>query len=386
MVTTMSGVSAYGAENPPVANAQKRLTEWRQVKAQVQNLESQNLELAHRIAALKRVRRTDVANRKLENLLQQSVGAAAELERLVQQQSSRAQLCRESIRSGIKAIDKKISTQKAGLKSSSSTKRRQTAKRLRRLLQSRKQLRNMQSQLRATQGMPKSWKQYEVRIDPLDGPEELREKVDFIEDTRDKLLKKRKRISILIKERKQVLALAKAANQFATDVSAFDESARSGRVERQGTRGQSFTGAFVANDEAANVSAAPPPRASASGSSQESPDQTVSPGATGGSDNSSQAPENDSLDTQSAKRTSNPVGTSIAAPEQSAASWVKQLNPDMLINLNISELSGDKINFAQLDQLMGNLAKLDAYLKGQSNTILRRADKIEEDEKQVLQK
>ena len=97
-------------------------------------------------------------------------------------------------------------------------------------------------------------------------------------------------------------------------------------------------------------------------------------------------PDSAGSDEASSQRTSEAVGTSITAPEQSATTWVKQLNPDMLINLDVSELTGEKIDFAQLNQLMGNLEKLDLYLQGQSSTILRRADKIEEDERQVLQK
>ena len=374
--------SAYGFESPAIKTSQERLSEWRHIRDQVQKTESQNLELAHRIAALKRVRRTDVANRTLENLLQQSVRAANELERLVQQQSARAQACKESIAQGIQSIDKRISKQKAGLKSSSRIKRKQTAKRLRKLLQSRKKLRRIQDQLRVGKVTPKSWKQYEVKIDPLDGPQELREKVEFIEDTRDKLMKKRKRILVLIKERKQVLALARAANQFATDVSAFDESARSGRVERQGARSQSFAGGFSVANESTSVSAEPPSRSSDSSGSQDSPAAAGNSGSISPTD----VPENSINDDSSSQRTSEAVGTSIAAPEQSATTWVKQLNPDMLINLDISELTGDKVDFAELNQLMGNLQKLDLYLQGQSSTILRRADKIEEDERQVLQK
>ena len=374
--------SAYGFESPAIKTSQERLSEWRHIRDQVQKTESQNLELAHRIAALKRVRRTDVANRTLENLLQQSVRAANELERLVQQQSARAQACKESIAQGIQSIDMRISKQKAGLKSSSRIKRKQTAKRLRKLLQSRKKLRRIQDQLRVGKVTPKSWKQYEVKIDPLDGPQELREKVEFIEDTRDKLMKKRKRILVLIKERKQVLALARAANQFATDVSAFDESARSGRVERQGARSQSFAGGFSVANESTSVSAEPPSRSSDSSGSQDSPAAAGNSGSISPTD----VPENSINDDSSSQRTSEAVGTSIAAPEQNATTWVKQLNPDMLINLDISELTGDKVDFAELNQLMGNLQKLDLYLQGQSSTILRRADKIEEDERQVLQK
>jgi hypothetical protein len=387
------------ANDSVVQAARQALTEWKQTKLNEAAVQDQHKELAHRILALKRVRRSKVADGRLQRLLRQSVSASADLERLAQLQAQRSEVCAQSIHVGIKSIDKEISLHKKGLKSPSKVQRKKTAKRLRRLLQQRTQLRKMQAELLKTKTTPKSWKQYEVKIGPLDGPKELREKADFIEDTRDKLNKKRRKIFVLIKERKQMLALAKVANQFATDVSAFDESARSGRVERQGQRsGASFSGSFGQADEAQSVPIAPPQTSErtnthdtqAAGSNQgnQSPSrgtvasdttESFGPGGTSEGDNTSDA-------NPSAPNTANDaIGTSIGSADQSASTWVQQLDPDMLINLKISDLFSDDVNFEQLDSLMKNIEKLDLYLKSQSSNIMRRADRIEEDERQVLQ-
>ena len=399
--TSSSTPLVASANDSAVRTARQALRAWKKTKLKAATVQDQHKELAHRILALKRTRRSKVADGRLQTLLRQSVSASADLERLAQLQAQRSEVCAQSIRVGIKSIDKDISLHKKGLKSPSKAERKKTAKRLRRLLRQRTQLRKMQDELLKTKTTPKSWKQYEVKIDPLDGPNELREKAEFIEDTRDKLNKKRKKIFVLIKERKQMLALAKVANQFATDVSAFDESARSGRVERQGQRSSSsFSSAFGQADEAQSGPVAPPQTSerttapdtqTAAGTSQGA--QAPPPGNVSNSDTTESFGDDDtsagSSDSDTVpstpSATNDAISNSIGSAEQSASTWVQQLDPDMLINLKISELFGDDVNFEQLDNLMNNIEKLDLYLKSQSNNILRRADKIEEDERQVLQ-
>ncbi len=171
-------------------------------------------------------------------------------------------------------------------------------------------------------------------------------------------------------------------------------------MERQGQRsGASFSSSFGQADEAQSVPVAPPQTSertntqdtqepASAGQDAQGPsrggvssDTTESFGPGGTRDGNSNLDAN-----PSAPNTANDaIGTSIGSADQSASTWVQQLDPDMLINLKISELFSDDVNFEQLDSLIKNIEKLDLYLKSQSNNIMRRADKIEEDERQVLQ-
>jgi len=385
------------AGSKQLSGADACLSQWKQTNRQLKRLKAQHDELAHRIAALKRVRRNAIASRTLQTRLQESVLASTELEKSSQRRTQQAKRCRADIDLALKKTDGGIAAQKKGLRSAQASVRKKTAKILRRLLGDRARLREMQNLLSQSDETPKSWRQYEVKIDPLDGPNELREKAEFIEDTRDKLKRKKNKLEQLFTERRQMLALAKAANKFQTDMSAFDESTRSGRVERQGERSGALSlptlNARTQNDAASESSN----QASASSATQEAQPQTANAPSRGGNSGTDDSPGADAPETlagssdasnaqtnNSVSASSGAVGTSISGGNQSASNWVQQLDPDVLINLKVNELASENMNLDQLIQLMANMDKLDSYLKAHAKNIQNRADKIEEDEKQVL--
>ncbi|MEO1228804.1 MAG: hypothetical protein AAFZ18_07870 [Myxococcota bacterium] len=74
------------------------------------------------------------------------------------------------------------------------------------------------------------WGEAEVGVDPLDGPEELREKADFLADAGDKLRSKRTQLLASLDARARRSRLDRAANRFAQGNRLFDEETRPGRV------------------------------------------------------------------------------------------------------------------------------------------------------------
>jgi len=362
-----------------------KISKCREFESRVVAKESRNQELAHRITQLKKSRTTDVATRNLQNLLRQSVQAANELESLSKKRSVAMKECESSLRDALRNIDALIGDEKAMLRSTSKETRIQSARKIRQLLNQRKELRKLETKLQTTSSTPKQWKQYQVEIDPLDGPQELREKAEFLEDTRDKLKRKRAKVMELLREKRQLLALAKAANQFATEVGAFDETIRRGRVERTGNTQLASGPPSVATNFSADGSPASPTRSSSNESVQNQASASSPEGAS--STDLANDPSDLASGTQeTSQKNSNPIGLSIQSPQQSASTLLNQISPDALVNLDVMKLTSGQFQFQDLEKIMSSLEKLDLYLKSQSTSIRTIAQKIEDDEKRALQK
>ena len=86
------------------------------------------------------------------------------------------------------------------------------------------------------------------------------------------------------------------------------------------------------------------------------------------------------------QKSSDPIGLSIQSPQQSASTWLNQISPDALVNLDVLKLASGQVQFQDLEKIMSSLEKLDLYLKSQSTSIRTIAKKIEDDEKRALQK
>ena len=378
-------VNQGNTSNIGLGPVKAQVSKCRDVQAQVSKTETKNRELAHRIAQLKKGRKNDVANRNLQSLLRQSVQAANELERLTQQRAVAINGCEDSLRKALRKIDALIGDEKALLRSTSKTIRIRAAKNIRQLLNQRKELRTLEKEFRTSSSAPKQWKQYQVKIDPLDGPQELREKAEFLEDTRDKLKRKRTKVLELLKEKRQLLALAKAANQFATEVGTFDETIRSGRVERSANNRLSNSPSLGASSFSADEATAGSPRGAPSNSAQPQSSGPTTEGASS-TDLASEPGDLSSGNQATNQRSSNPISQSIQSPQQSASTLLNQISPEALVNLDVLKLSSGSFEFKDLEKIMSSLEKLDRYLKSQSSSIRTRAQKIEDDEKRALQK
>lgn len=134
------GAPAHASEFTRVDQAERKLAlavgALDAADGQLDKVRSQNEELGHRIAALKRLRdqRKFAQDATLEKLLQQSVDAAKDLETQANLRSARRTEVERRIGEVVRTIDEEIRLLRPGLKLGSSEQRAETARRLKALL------------------------------------------------------------------------------------------------------------------------------------------------------------------------------------------------------------------------------------------------------------
>lgn len=367
-----------------VATAEQRLHTWRAATLAVAQSRVRQSELARRIDALKREGR---GGAELQRLLEASVVADRGLEAALSKAAEARADVERAIQAGVARVDREIRALVPKLKAGPIGERRAAARRINALRAERQRLREAASALDAARARPKrDWARYEVEVEPLDGPAELEEKADFVEDTRDKLAKKRRAIAQLLEEAKQEQRIARAARDFDTYVSAFDEETRTERV----IRGGAANGPQAAGD----LAGAPETPSRGSGSpTTDAPnfgndgrgggvDPATPPMNESGNDGFSQTP--DASDKLGVGQT--PSGPTVGTPSASPSPVGRDINADVLINLRVSELAAQDLDLATLLRLVEELEQLDGYLADQASTIRARAKTLEADEAEDLRK
>lgn len=365
--------------------------------------------LGHRIAARKATATPQDAI--LADLLRDSLAAGRALDARAKRRDAAAQAMGTSIRAAIAAIDRNIEGLRPGLKRGARRARAKVARQLKALVSTRNALRSQLAALASTRTAQRQWVQYEVEVDPLDGPHELGAKADFIEDTRDRFLAKRRALTSLIADAKQEREIARAAANFRTDVSHFDEDVRVGRVTRKGTEtaltvapkssgraaadsdGDLPTLAAGAQQESGSPSPADmtpgagpappepaaPPTAPPAAGFDDSANQRANTGATGaggGGATHDPSPQSNEAAPQ--------APSAPAAPAINDPSLPRQINADVLLNLNVYGLDTSRVDVDQLEALLEDLTLLDAYLGQRAKHIRDRADQLDADEAQTL--
>lgn len=328
-------------------------------------------ELAHRITALKRV--SAGANATLTTLLEASITAERELaERVAARDKAKAEVERRATDS-VKLIDAEIVALRPSLNLPAA--RAEAARQLKALVADRNTARAALARVARTEtSTPKAWAQYEVKVEPLDGPADLREKADFVEDTRDKLKKKREALERLVADARQSREIARASANFRTELGLFDEQARTGRVARSSEAGASNVLSDATREETtqgAPETAAPTSPPARTASPEEPADGLTAPGF-GAAPAPAPAP--------SAQPTTTGAPT---VPAPSAAPLPKSVDPTQVLNLDIGALGAGQ-DVASLEALLRDLQAIDRFLDARAAQIRRRAEALEADESQVL--
>lgn len=369
-----------------VASARQRLDIWQAARHDLARTRARHGELAGRITALKR---KNPPGGELQRLLRASLAAEHQLEAALSQVGRARADVERTVRGSVGRIDQEIRNLVPKLKTGSLTDRRAAARRINQLRDDRKALRNTLAALKDARATPRrDWSKYQVQVEPLDGPSELDEKADFVEDTRDKLGQKRQALASLLREARQEQQIARAARDFDTYVRIFDEEARSDRVTRQ----PNSRGAVV------QTSATDTPSAGAGTDSQSesfsggrgtevpnaaSPPQSVGnsvdPNLNTGTDGPGTALSDDGSGTKNGVQS-----PTVVAPEASAPSVARDINADLLLNLRVSDLEGQDLDLATLQRLIAELEDLDGFLAAQAASIRQRARTIEADEARDL--
>lgn len=357
------------------AAATQQVEVWRQAGIRVARIRTRASELAGRIDTLKRSKRQPG---ELQRLLEVSLAAESTLERALAAQSAARDDVERTVRIGVSRIDSEIRALVPQLKTGPIVDRRAAARRINELRGSRTALRRALTTLEAEVGRsPRDWSRYQVRVEPLDGPVELAEKADFVEDTRDKLAKKRRAIAKLLQEAKEERQIARAARDFDTYVRIFDEEARSDRVTRR-QRGNEI--ALAANEPGATRGGADPVEDSATEAFSNNGRGTEAPNITDGPPNVG----NSADDKLGSGQT--PTGPTVNTPDTSAAPVARDINADVLINLRVSQLAAQDLDLPTLLRLVEELEDLDEYLADQASSIRKRARALEADEAKDLRR
>ncbi len=401
----------------------RRRADWQSARAARDALASEHDTLAERIAALRRIGAKGEARGQLETLLRESVALSARVEAGARRTETAAVALRAGVAEAIRALDAEILRQKPGLSRGSAAERAATARSLKALIARRQSARDALAGLEAeSSAPPRQWAQYQVRIDPLDGPEELASKADFLDDTRDKFGRKRGELLGLLAEARQARDVARAASNFQTDVRHFDDELRTGRVTRQsatalstsdrgnpapqapsqgagefadaaggGGGGASRGSGATTGAPGGGGAASPPPAPSDPGTGASGAPNTGGSDPTGalsgggGADESTRDDLDGATGGGSTGGGATPLPSAVLGTSGVSGPLPRQLDPDALLNLSVSRLRGGELDVEALEALVDDLQRLDAYLRARAELIRQRAARLESDERRTLE-
>ncbi len=344
-------VLAQAPSAPASADIGSTRESYTDARARLEHLRAEQSSLERRIATLKK---SGTDRQALVALLERSVDAEATLDAARREVDRAETAYTKALTTAITTIDVNIRARVPDLKRGPLEARRAAAAQINVMRTARQGLRAELAALARARQRTRAWAQYQVQYDEDDGPVELTEKADFVEDTRDKVVRKRRAIIQLIEEARQHRRIAEAAQDFRTDVTLFDEETRQGRVRRQTRTG------IVPLSSGGN----------------RSPPETDAPAFGDGPESD---PGSDSAG-------GDPVVSSpaVTAPPPTV-SGLRALNPDVLLNLRVEDVAAGALDVATLNQYVEDLKALEAFLSGQADSLRRRANALKADEARKLQ-
>ncbi len=377
------------------------------LQTELQQKRAQQRALAFRIDALKKSGQNAP---ELKRLLLKSLASEKALRAHIVKTQQHKTKHQRGLLNYLRSIDEQIRRQVPGLKKGSLAQKKATARSINRLRKERQEAVAALSQLKSAQRTPRAWAEYEVRVDPLDGPEELREKADFVDDTKDKVRKKRMLLAQYIRRSQQDRLLAEAEQAFQSSVSLFDEESRTGRVLRnpnarsadrspQNGEANSVLDQNIGNSNNSNNSnqspgmQTPAPNESDPSTPNKGTDGVIvaTPGRGGDSlgnfqgsngQNVVTVPPQSEAGRVTESPSSPPTSYSAQTADDSAARGasnsqnVQQLQPDALLNLRVEQLAVEKMDLRELKELLQDLQRLEHYLDAQSQSIRGRAQEL----------
>jgi hypothetical protein len=348
--------------NPAIVQAREKVTRalsgWDLAKQKLAQTHGEAAALEHRIAAMKRLGN----EAELERLLRESVAVETALRTATKAVDSRANEARRAIAETLAAIEARIGELKPRLKQGEYESRQAAARDINTLRDLHREVRGLNNRLKDSSVVPQSWSRYEVKIDPLDGPKELGEKADFIDDTRDRFQKKLGDLRKVLRDAREEQDIARAASSFQTDARLFDEEDRFGRVQKR-----AGGNADTALDERRETSGDPnpAPQAPQVGTPVADPNLGAFP-----------PPAESPTDDTNARPGSAPQ---LGARTFEAAPLIKEVDPNLLLNLRVEALEG-RTDIATLEQLVRDIERLERFLATRSGDLRRRAIQLKEDE------
>ncbi|MFO0725744.1 MAG: hypothetical protein U1E65_18305 [Myxococcota bacterium] len=376
--------TAWASGDSPSSAATAAVANLRRAEQAYQAAQRGSEELAHRITAMKRIGTSSA----LEQLLQQSQLA----EKALAEKAAERNLAKKDAEKKIAAALESIRATKNGLRGALTSKnpseRQEATKKLRELEGSYNELQGALAAANSEPSVPRAWKQYEVKIDPLDGPAELREKADFLEDLRDKFLKKKREVEARLSEARQEREIARLAKDFATETTIFDEQSVPARVVRTSAGSSAEHTLAVPNETSGAGKLADSGGARGATSPPPNPTQNPSTGLTSPTPppangdfagQGSPSPAQGGTPSAPVVSTSGDTAARAVATGLSAPVLPKQIDLNGLVNLSSKDLDKN-LDVASLEALLKDLGQLEGFLAAHAGTIRQRAKTLEVDE------
>lgn len=386
-VSLWAGTALAQADAPRATEARLRVERAAErvasAEAALRDVNARQSELEADILTLKREGAT---GGRLEDRLRASVRAEGELELRLQALEDARDALREVAQREVAAIDAELRRRADGLREGPAADRRRAASEIRALLEARAAILTIERSAEPEPAdAPDELAQAVPTIDPLDGPEELREKADFAEDARDKLRGKRLELAKLVDQRRRTRAIARAARDFAVDVSLFDEEVRSAvgasRPSEIASRDtpQVGSGGGVSEDSAGGSDRSPGDFTDVgNGVGAESPGPDLGPDFSLDPPPSTGGPDSPTPDPGPSPSAPDPTPGTPGADPAAGGLAARGVDPVVLLSLKVDQLAGDDIDVAALERLLRDYERLEALYSARARAMRAKARRLDE--------
>lgn len=341
----------------------------RAAEAQVQSVDARQSALEREILELKR---EGDRRGRLTDLLRDSLAAEAEVEAELEALDRARDRFTATVRSTVARLDRALRSLADGLERGSKADRRARARRIRTLLETRRWVLETEKRLKPPpSALPAATDLAVLKVDPLDGPEELREKADFAEDARDKLRAKSAELARLVERRRRTRAIARAARDFAVDVSLFDEELMAVVVQGSGASTDEASRSPTGGEQVGDRFDGNLGSGSAGG-----PENPGAPGSeTDGIPPEFQIPDSGGPSTPADPGPSPGTGGEGGSPVDLST---RNMDPLVLLNLEVDHLSVESVEVEQLEALLQKVERLEALFSARARAMRARARRMDE--------
>lgn len=374
VLMTGAASASEGVENW-LRRCEARVESVRKLEARLAQLFDAQRSLQDDITARKAAR--DGGGPELRALLESSLRLEAELEAGLDQRDTLRKLAAQDCDRGIERARNELRRLQPLLRTGPLKERRAAARSiqgLRSQLSSLDEFRRVLSPPEDQVGL--AWSDLPLEVDPLDGPEDLEGKADFVEDARDRLREKRALLAELYVQSRQAKALRRAARDFVTDIQIFDESARSPQSAQATTNTRNEQTGGGGGDASADDNFTDGPGApSPVGGSEDGIPSTPTNGreAVGGLDGfegeGGVIPPSFILEPGA---TPPPSET----PSDGGSNLSSGVSPSFLLNLRVDQLEDRKLDLRTLEKLLEDMARLDEVLAAKAVEMRMKAKEL----------
>lgn len=270
----------------------------------------------------------------------------------------------------IRRLDAAMRALAPGLRTGPKAERQAVARRLAQQLRDRRALAAIRRDLSADRPLAPGSDEA-LSMSPMDGPDALREKADYAEDTRDKLAAERRRLKAALVAAEERVRLGAAEADLFESSAMFDDDLRTGRVLRQ-TAGASLQS--PAAPQAAGAGA--PARVEDDRGPQSPPAESTAGDFSVGEGRGDPAPTRDEAAPPTTAPEVAPARGLAPAAGPRGAPLLRQRTPQELLETGVGA-TGDRRSVADLLRRLGEVSKWESELSARARRMRIRAAALE---------